>query len=305
MKHYFIINPAAGPKDKSAELSKIIDEAYKGLEYEIYYTKGYKDATIQARKIASNLEEDTIFYACGGDGTSYEVINGIFGYPKAHFSVIPIGSCNDYLKNFKEYDFMNLTALRDGSLKDIDILEVNGHYAVNEVNIGYDAGTNIDCTRYKKFIKNVNLAYVIALGKNLFKMNRYTKLETSDEVLFDDKSLLIACSNGKYYGGGFKCTPLAVVDDGLMDIVIVKHISAIRFLKMVKYYKKGEHITYPKLKDVVFYYQKKNVVITGKKPLPVCIDGENIMTDRVEVKIHHKAIKMLLPKRTSEDNNVQ
>ncbi len=304
MKHYFIINPAAGPKDKSTELAEMIETVYDGLDYELYFTKGYKDATIQAKKIASNLTEDTIFYACGGDGTSYEVINGIFGYPKAHFSVIPIGSCNDYLKNFKDCNFMDLEKLRDGSLFDIDIIEVNGHYAVNEVNIGYDAGANMDCTRYKKHIKNVNLAYVIALGKNLFKMNRYTKLETEDEVLFDDKSLLIACCNGQYYGGGFRCTPNAIVNDGLFDIVVVKHLSALRFLRMVKYYKKGEHVTHPKLRDIVFYYQKKEVTIKGKKPFPVCIDGENMITDSVKVKMHHKAIKMLMPIKQEEGKDV-
>ena len=105
MKHFFILNPASGPKDKTPELIKQIEEIFKDKEdsYEIYLTKGPKDSFTIASNKSKNLTEETIFYACGGDGTSFDVINGIAGAKNAYFAVYPIGSCNDFLKTFPVY----------------------------------------------------------------------------------------------------------------------------------------------------------------------------------------------------------
>jgi hypothetical protein len=155
MKHYFIINPKAGPIDTSNQLISEIKDVFAGLDYEIYITKSVNDAYLHLSTIVKNLTVETCFYACGGDGTSYEVINAIMNHPLARFAVIPIGSCNDYLKSYPDYNFRNLKGYVNGKLLPIDVLKANDYYAVNEVNIGYDARANYDCCRYKKKIKKV------------------------------------------------------------------------------------------------------------------------------------------------------
>ena len=297
MKHYFIINPKAGPIDTSNQLISEIKDVFAGLDYEIYVTKSVNDAYLHLSTIVKNLTVETCFYACGGDGTSYEVINAIMNHPLARFAVIPIGSCNDYLKSYPDYNFRNLKGYVNGKLLPIDILKANDYYAVNEVNIGYDARANYDCCRYKKKIKNIHTAYNLALAKNLLKMNRHTKIIVNNEVYLDQKTLLITAANGQYYGGGFKCTPYANPQDGMIDLMIVKAISAFKFLRMVKFYKRGEHVDHPKLKEkVVLYKQIKEVVISSNEQMCVCLDGENIFLKEIKITIIPQGIMMLFPK---------
>lgn len=105
MKHVFIINPTAG---KSDSRQKIYDMAEKlrqehGLEVQCLLTKKQGHATEIARRLCQSGEE-LRFYACGGDGTVNEVANGIIGYDNAAMTVIPVGTGNDFLKNFGPED---------------------------------------------------------------------------------------------------------------------------------------------------------------------------------------------------------
>ena len=82
MKHIFIINPAAGKFDKTAEYTTKIESACAGLDYEILQTEAPGDATRMAREAAKTGEEIRL-YACGGDGTLNEVVAGAAGYDNA------------------------------------------------------------------------------------------------------------------------------------------------------------------------------------------------------------------------------
>ena len=111
MKHYFIINPTAGPKDSS---QKLLDELAalckkEPFDYEAHVTTSKEDTLLTAQQVAQNATSETIVYACGGDGTCFDIINGIACYPNVHFGIIPIGSCNDFLKSFQGIDFSNLS----------------------------------------------------------------------------------------------------------------------------------------------------------------------------------------------------
>ena len=93
---------------KETAESLIEKEIYKNVEnilinegvneYEIYITKKRGDGEEFVRNVSSNLTKDTVFLACGGDGTVYEVLNGIRDFDKAILGVISVGSCNDFLK---------------------------------------------------------------------------------------------------------------------------------------------------------------------------------------------------------------
>ena len=114
MKHCFVINPAAGNgKDHELLLRQIIETAKKlRVDYEIHRTSGPGEATIYARgRMAANEGENIRFYSCGGDGTAAEILNGIYGDPAAELAIVPIGSGNDYIRNFGEKKrFLDLNA---------------------------------------------------------------------------------------------------------------------------------------------------------------------------------------------------
>ena len=99
MHHYFIINPAAG-QGKAAKLVPAIREYMEGegLPFTIYQTKGVGDAMAYMRYMAK--KGPARFYACGGDGTLNEVVNGLKKFPECEVALIPAGTGNDFLRNF-------------------------------------------------------------------------------------------------------------------------------------------------------------------------------------------------------------
>ena len=116
-------------------------------------------------------------------------------------------------------------------------------------------------------------------------------------LVFDGKSLLINVANAKYYGGGFKCAPYADCQDNLLEFMVVKKVSPITFLKMVKYYKKGEHLDNPKFKNILKYCRGKKIQIRGKndKEIVGCLDGETRIKKEFNVEIISNAINFILP----------
>ncbi len=101
MKHVFIINPTAGKKDCTARMMDMAKAlaARHGLDVECILTKRPGHAMETARSLAERGEPLRI-YACGGDGTANEAANGVAGYENAAMTCIPVGTGNDFLKNF-------------------------------------------------------------------------------------------------------------------------------------------------------------------------------------------------------------
>ena len=299
MKHFFIINPASGPVDSSTKLIEKIEAIFKNKdeEYEIYVTKKAKDSFRIASERSANLTEETIFYACGGDGTSFDVINGIAGKPNAYFAVVPAGSCNDFLKTFPESNFFDLEGLINGELRNIDIARANDYYFLNEINIGFDARVNDDCNNSKIKAKSVKKAYNRAIIKNLlsFKTQKI-KVTCEENVLTDEKMLLLVAANGRYYGGKYCCAPFALPDDGLLDLVTVKKISRIRFVTLIKAYELGDHLRKEKFSKIVKHQKVKSINISSEDDMVVCLDGEIFHWKEVKVETIKHGIKMLFPK---------
>ena len=101
MKHVFIINPTAGKSDSRQKIYDMAEalRTKHDLDVQCILTKKQGHATEIAQRLCDSGEE-LRFYACGGDGTANEVANGIIGYDNASMTVIPVGTGNDFLKNF-------------------------------------------------------------------------------------------------------------------------------------------------------------------------------------------------------------
>ena len=143
MKHIFIINPAAGKKD-SRQRVYTMAEALKrnhNLDVECMLTKSRGHATALTRAIAETGDY-VRFYACGGDGTVNEIANGIAGFPNAAMTCIPIGTGNDFLKNFgkdAEPLFLDAENLWNGDVTPLDLIDCNGKYCLTIACTGIDA----------------------------------------------------------------------------------------------------------------------------------------------------------------------
>lgn len=305
MKHYFVFNPIAGNKekrDKFLELYSQLEKKYnvEGSNEEIilYTSKSAGDAINYVNAIAlENEGEDICVYACGGDGTTNEVVNGIIGLKNVILGIVPSGSCNDFLKNFKEYDFLDLDRQVNGTIKPVDIIKVDDCYCLNVTNIGFDAKVNYDQIQFRPRFKTIKKAYNHAILTNFLKpLGDYMTIIADDKEVYNGKLLLLAIGNGGYYGGGFNCAAHAVVDDGYVDVIGVKKVSRLTFVRLIKDYKNGTLADNPKWQKVLVQSRCKKVSIKGEDSLVICIDGETIHKKEVNVECIKHYIRFKYPK---------
>ena len=298
MKHIFIINPAAGKKD-STEYIKSVVSSRNDIDYVIYNTKGFGDATEYVKELCeSNPNEFYKFYACGGDGTVNEVINGIMGHDNAGFTVYPCGSGNDFVKASKGYDFKDINALIDGEEMMIDLVKANDKYSANIVNAGFDAAVAHKMIKFKRWpLVSGKMAYNLAIVVCLLsQMKHKGKIYVDDELVYDGKFLLTAACNGICCGGSFYFAPNAAIDNGLVEHLVIKKISRLKFISYVKYIKKGTYDEQEKLKKYISVYKAKKIRIETVKDIVFAVDGETETTKRLEIEICHKVLKFFRPK---------
>jgi len=298
MKNIFIINPIAGKKDVTNIVTESLEKYKDKLDYEIYVTKGVGDATNFVRNYCENNNEEIRFYSCGGDGTLNEIINGVINYPNVSVACFPSGSGNDFIKVFgKRDDFLNIDNLINGQVNPVDVIKMNDKYTINICNFGLDAviGEKMTLFKNKPFVSGKG-AYVLSLIYNFFGKMRYEcTVKVDGELFHDGPMILCALANGICYGGGYYCAPIAKVDDGLIDICLVKKISRFKFISLIGVYKKGKHLKDKRLKNIIKYIKGKNIEITSNVDLAYTLDGEIGKAKTISVSIVEKAINFVVP----------
>ncbi len=299
-KHYFIINPEAGKIDVSEKISNEVRRAFNGRsdEYTIYITNGKNDASKFTEDICKKETGNLRFYACGGDGTLNEVINGLIGYKNASASVIPYGTGNDFVNNIcSDTSIFDIKKQIKFDEEKIDLLKVNDTYSVNVCNIGFDAKVAENMNKFKRFpLISGQGAYTLSVFYSLLhKMYSNLEILIDNEEKIEGNFLLCVVANGMTYGGGYKGAPLAKINDGLIDICIFKKVSRFKLLKLINIFKRGEHLQNEEMKKYFIYKKCRSIHIKSKKDFTVCIDGEIVVEKNIEINLEGKAINFLIP----------
>ena len=298
MKHVFIINPTAGKTDSRQKIYDMAEalRTKHDLDVQCILTKKQGHATEIAQRLCDSGEE-LRFYACGGDGTANEVANGIIGYDNAAMTVIPVGTGNDFLKNFGgDMDkFRDAENLWNGPQFPMDAIDVNGRVALTIACSGIDARVARDVHKYSESpILDGKSSYIASLLVNfLFKgIGSHWTVELDGETIEDDFSLVSVC-NGRYYGGGFMPVAEARMDDGVLNTLVVKKVSRGAFIKFVGPYSKGQYYKFPHVARCV---APKVVRIRSEKPdIVTCLDGECITSDDVTIRLSDKRLNFFGP----------
>lgn len=306
MKHIFIVNPAAGKGSAAKRIIPEIEayfEKHKDLSWEIYQTKAPGDGKMYAETVAKTGEA-VRFYACGGDGTLYEVVNGAYKYPNAAVGIIPLGSGNDFARVFGGSEkLFDIDAQVNGETVPFDLIDAGGHVAINQCSMGLDAEVCAKQAYFKK-LPGVGgeFAYTLALFYCLFR-----RLKSEFKVVIDDKEtyegtmLFSLCANGRWYGGGYKGAPKAVPNDGLLDFVMVrKTVGRLKLVGLVGQYKRGEHLDW----DFTTYVRGKKMQIFSKKPAAVNVDGECEYVEESTFRILEGVLPVIVPDMAAYRNTV-
>ncbi len=316
-RNIFIVNPCAGQGAADDEFVEAIKDMAERLEIdvEIHKTLEKGDATHYVNRILSETPENVRFFACGGDGTLNEVVCGAAGHPNAIVGCIPLGTGNDFVRNFPQAgDFTDIKAQLLGDETTIDLMEYQGilkqpgdmedeiysGYCINMFNIGFDCNVVDMVSKLKQFpLISGSFAYIVGVAVILVKKKGANlRIEFDGEEVHKGRLLLISIANGCFCGGGVMSNPLAKLDDGLFDAQLVKNISRSKFISLFPKYSKGVHLDKKGIERVINYKTVHNVRISSlDKPFKVSIDGEIISLDRLMVGIQEQCLRFSVPKK--------
>lgn len=296
MKHLFIINPAAGSRNRTDAYRQKIAEVFDGqnIPYQIEVSAAPGDCGRIAREAAQSGEEYRI-YSCGGDGTMNEIINGIAGYNNVSVTMYAGGSGNDFTRLFNDPEaFRDLSQLLDCKEAEFNLIKCNDQYSLNICSVGLDARIGTDVANYKRLpLLSGFRAYAVSTVVNVIRgIAKHFVVEIDGERIDEDFTMISIC-NGRYYGGGFNPVPEADPSDGLLDVLLVKKVSRLQAATVVGKYKNGR---YKELPHIVRHIRTTALKVICDQPSSIQLDGELLVAKEVEFSISPHKIRFFYPK---------
>jgi len=293
-KFYLVVNPKGGAK-KGLEILKKVRPIFEnsGAQIDVLETEYAGHAEEYAKKMDYKGYDG--FCAIGGDGTMHEVINGML--KREDEQMLPIGLITGGTGNAFMHDLECLDPIESverimkGHLRPIDIARVDANgqlfYAFNIIGWGMvtDATSLAEKLRWLGEARyNIGAIYEVIKSKK-----RISKLIIDNEEIIEDFVFIIAC-NTIHTGKAMKIAPLAKVDDGKIDIVIVRKASRIQLLKLFPKLFTGEHID----SSLVEYDQIESFSIVPEETSDITIDGELIGQTPINVQLESQKINVLV-----------
>ncbi len=296
MHYIFIINARSDKANIAADVERQIQESRLGLDYEIYLTRGIGDGT-RFVKIYCDLHPNAkvCFVACGGTGTLNEVVSGMVGSHDKQLALLAYGSTNDFIKCFPDRDFTSLKKLLTGEPVAVDVMKVNDSYAINVINIGFDAMVASFANQYIE-AGRVKNAYWKSIVKAIFtSRNNRIRVEADGERLNRRRLLLCTVSNGRYCGGEFLCAPRAELDDGWMEVCAFRPMLLLDFLRILPVYRDGKHLDTSWARKRLHYKRARHVEVISRDLVDISLDGEILSSHTFQIDLLPKEVNLILP----------
>lgn len=297
MRYVFYINPTAGKGNAQEKIINNINDYFAAYpaEFKIHITRFEGDACTSAKAEAQSGDNIRMF-ACGGEGTVFEVLNGIVGYDNVELGVIPCGSANDFLKFFdgKEH-FLDIAQQINGKTVEMDLIKAGDKYCLNSCSVGMDAVVGRDMALFKEWpFVSGSFAYTLAIVKTfLGKLGITANISVDGEKPERKNCLFAVIANAPYYGGGYKGAPDAVPYDNELNYTFVDKISKFKILRFIGIYKKGLH----EMLECCSMKKCTSMEFVSEKPLPVNLDGEIIETTSMKFELVKSALKFVVPQK--------
>jgi diacylglycerol kinase (ATP) len=266
-----IYNPTSGREEMRKRLPEILQQLERGgIETSTHATIGEGDATLAA---ADAVERGfDMIIAAGGDGTIYEVINGMAEkYYRPQLGILPLGTTNDFARA------LNIPRSWEGAVDVIlqqhamyiDVGKMNQRYFINIAGGGSMTELTYEVpSKLKTMIGQ--MAYYM---KGLEKLPRLRPIELyirTDDRELHEEVMLFLISNSNSVGGFEKLAPDASLNDGLFDVLILKKCNLAEFIRVVSLALRGEHLGDPN----IIYLQTRSVQVTSPDYVQINLDGE-------------------------------
>jgi YegS/Rv2252/BmrU family lipid kinase len=280
-----ILNPAANSDRATRARARVEALAHNCT---VCTTSQPGEAEVLARHAVKEGFERVV--AAGGDGTIHEVVNGLAG-TETTLGLLPIGTVNvfamelglpsnnlDLCWNIIEGDHTRL----------IDLPSANDKYFVQLAGVGLDAQVVQETSAALK--RNFGpLSYLISAAQIAARKPPRLIVESPDTAVEEGSFILIG--NGRRYGGPFPFFKQAVIDDGLLDVIIFKQLG---YLDIINYLQKVFFSSEIRLPEVE-YFQTERIRITSEQEVPVELDGELVGNCPVDFQMRERRLRVLAP----------
>ena len=288
-----ILNPISKPLKILLYLKpaiEILEQA--GYTVDIHKSAHFGDAETEARRAARSGKYD-LLVAAGGDGTYNQVINGIIGTDMP-LALMPLGTSNVLMRSLK-FPLNPVDAARvivEGQLKKWDLGRINGRYFANMTSFGLDAyateRTNLKLKRVAG-----KYAYIWSAIQNLPFYRPYPMSLIVDGKPLPHRPIFVNVANAPLYGGEYKLTPNARMDDGELDVFIFDSQNIYRLL----YFALRVILNFPLNLPEISVRRARRVEITAPGRVPYQVDGDTMGSLPAQISIHPRAIKIITPQK--------
>ena len=293
MKFIITVNPHGGKKLGPRLLNRVkpLFEA-KGIELFVVETTFAGHAKELANQL--NITEYDGFIGIGGDGTLHEIINGMLSRHdgrKIPIGIIPGGSGNSYMHDLQLTDPLKAAkAIINEKTRALDTTKIEVNHIIKYSNnmIGWGLVTDVGNQAEHFRWLGTNRYTILSVVEVLRHKSRPATLIMDDKKIEDEFIFIIAC-NSIHVGKGMKMAPKARLDDGLIDLIVIRSgVSRTRLLQVLPKLFDGSHINEPELE----YYQTSQFSLIPETDEILNIDGEIMGSTPIQVDVIPKAFEM-------------
>jgi len=292
-----IYNPTAG-RGQAGKLRQQA-QAMLGPSFEWVPTMKAGHATDLAREAArkspAGKDEELggrVIVAFGGDGTVGDVMRGMID-SDATLGIIPVGTGNDLARNLGlKLELQEaVSTVLNGVVRRIDVGTINGTPFINNAGTGFDAHVMKAMNSGIRFLRG-QAAFHVAILKTFPGYKPFTlTLETDSGETITEKAFLVSVLNGKMYGGGMMAAPQADMDDGVLDVMVIKAMPKLPLLlALMPQVTAGRHENHPAVRML----KVRHLKVTTTPPQPLNIDGDVRGLTPCEIGVMARALKVLV-----------
>jgi YegS/Rv2252/BmrU family lipid kinase len=253
LKLLIIFNPKAAHGRSAMRLDQV-REQFESLDIEVNIEITLHPGHATELVGNSRLTPYDGVIAAGGDGTLFEVLNGLYRHPekdRVPLGLLPMGTGNAFSRELQVDTDGSLSAIdmiKRARLRKIDVAKVSsadsGFYFLNIMHLGFSVAAGLSARRLKILGKS---AYTLATLWQVMKMKSYPlTIEVDGESMTVD-NIFTSIANTRYTGTHFLIAPEAKIDDGMLDLVMLRKLSRLRVLKLFPTIYEGRHIEHEEI----------------------------------------------------------
>jgi len=286
-KALFIINPISGGKKKDG-VPELIDQSLDKSVFDttIVFSDGVSHARIIATEAVGKYD---IAVAVGGDGTVNEIASAIVGSNTA-LGIVPYGSGNGLARflGIPMNPQQAIQTLSTGKVESIDSGELNGKPFFNMAGMGFDAHISEVFSHGKK------RGFISYIKSSLQEIATYNEQDYQIEIdgkVYNRKAFMLSIANSSQYGNNAHISPKASVQDGLLDVCVIRKFPLWRFPEMgIRMLTKTSEGT-----NYVEILRGKQINVTRQSEAPIHLDGEpRMMGTDIHINIVPNSLKVIV-----------